>query len=70
MIDFAFHIHDNLKQNKDGKVKLQLGNAVELNQVIYKNVYSADHEFWAPTTARLTCMCMNTFGILPDFIRN
>ena len=31
MIDFAFQIHENLRQNKDGKVKLQLGNACELN---------------------------------------
>ena len=31
MIDFAFHIHENLKQHKDGKVRLQLGNAVALN---------------------------------------
>lgn len=69
MIDFAYQIHANLKQHKDGKVRLQLGNAVELNQVLLKNVYAADEEFWAPTTARLTCMCMNTFGILPDFIR-
>ena len=70
MIDFAYQLHDNLKQHKDGKVRLQLGNAVELNDCITKNIYPADDEFWAPTTLRLTCMCMNTFGILPDFIRN
>lgn len=46
MIDFAYQIHDNLKQHKDGKVRLQLGNAVELNQVIHKNVYAAEDEFW------------------------
>ena len=70
MIDFAYQIHDNLKQLKDGKVKLVLGNAVELNQVLLNSVAKAGEEFWSPKTFRLTCMCMNTFGILPDFIRN
>jgi len=55
---------------KDQKVKLQLGNAVELNKCITENIYMGDHEFWTNDTARLTCMCMNTFGILPDFIRS
>lgn len=69
MIDFAYQIHDNLREHKDKKVKLQLGNACELNQVLTDSVYPADAEFWQSKTARLTCMCMNTFGILPDFIR-
>ena len=70
MIDFAFQIHENLRSHKDGKVKLQLGNACELNKVILNDVYNQDHEFWSPKTARINCMCMNTFGILPDFIRD
>jgi len=36
MIDFAYQIHNNLKELKDGKVRLVLGNAVELNQVLLK----------------------------------
>lgn len=70
MIDFAFEIHQNLKANKDGKVRLQCGNAIELNKCITETIYPKDHEFWAETTSRLTCLCMNTFGILPDFVRD
>jgi len=55
---------------KDQKVRLQCGNAIELNKCITEDIYNKEHEFWANDTARLTCMCMNTFGILPDFIRS
>ena len=38
--------------------------------MITDNVYENGHEFWNSQTARINCMCMNTFGILPDFIRD
>jgi len=31
--------------------------------------YPQGDSFWANDTLRISCMCMNTFGILPDHIR-
>lgn len=42
---------------------------MELQDVIYKKAYPRDHAFWSKDTIRITCMCMNTFGILPQHIR-
>ena len=69
MIDLAYKLHENLKEEENQKVKLLCGNATELMTVLKDKAYSGEHEFWTKSTFRLTCMCMNTFGILPDFIR-
>jgi hypothetical protein len=58
-----------LQKEQDQKVKLICGNATELNKVLKDEAYTEEHEFWSKSTFRLSCMCMNTFGILPDFIR-
>lgn len=71
-IDVSFELHKNLAENKDGKVKLIKGNAMELCRVLAtcNQFTDADKDmFWSDKTFRLTCMCMNTFGILPPEIR-
>jgi hypothetical protein len=40
-----------------------------LNQVIERNAFDQQHEFWQTSTFRVTCMVMNTIGILPEAIR-
>ena len=42
---------------------------MELNDVIAEKAFDNDHQFWQDSTFRLSCMCMNTFGILPESIR-
>lgn len=70
MIDCAFQLHETLRELNNKKVFLLQGNATELNKVIRDNSHPEDHEFWRQSTTRLSCMCMNTFGILPDHIRD
>uniref|UniRef100_A0A7S4GGK9 Methyltransferase domain-containing protein n=1 Tax=Eutreptiella gymnastica TaxID=73025 RepID=A0A7S4GGK9_9EUGL len=65
MIDLAFELHGELKELSGSKVHLVQGNAVELCDVIERSVYPKEHAFWSEKTLRLSCMCMNTFGILP-----
>jgi hypothetical protein len=66
MIDCAYKLHPHLKKYN---VKLVEGNACELVKVIQKT-YSPDQIFWSHSTTKIICMCMNTFGILPEQIRN
>ena len=68
MIDLANSLHPKFRDPSNG-VKLLQGNALELNDVIQEKAYDQDHKFWKATTFRLSCMCMNTFGILPESIR-
>lgn len=69
MIEYAYQFHQNLNAAKDGKLKLVQGDAAKLSQEIVDKCYPRDHEFWQKETFRLTCMCMNTFGILPPEIQ-
>ena len=68
MIDLANALHPKFRDPNSG-VRLLQGNALELNDVIEQKAFSADDQFWKATTFRLSCMCMNTFGILPEGIR-
>jgi len=68
MIDLANALHPKFRE-ANTNVKLLQGNALELNDVIEEKAYDSDHKFWTDNTFRLSCMCMNTFGILPDSIR-
>mmetsp|Transcript_17743 Transcript_17743/g.30047 ORF Transcript_17743/g.30047 Transcript_17743/m.30047 type:complete len:294 (-) Transcript_17743:130-1011(-) len=67
-VDCAYRIHPVLTEKKD-KVKLIQGNACELSAVLEAPMPRASHFLWEPSTTRITCMCMNTFGILPEHIR-
>lgn len=69
MVDTALSLHQNLRELQGGKVRLQQGNAVELNHVITDKIFPASHDFWNDDTLRISCMCMNTFGILPEFVQ-
>ena len=68
-IDLAYEIHPNLKAEAGKKCRLTQGNAVYLRKVLREKIFPTADDFWADSTHRLTCMCMNTFGIMPDFVR-
>lgn len=70
MVDCALQLHQSLRELQGSKVYLQVGNAVELNACIQNDIFNGQHQFWGEKTKRLTCMCMNTFGILPLCIRD
>mmetsp|Transcript_35910 Transcript_35910/g.55136 ORF Transcript_35910/g.55136 Transcript_35910/m.55136 type:complete len:198 (-) Transcript_35910:469-1062(-) len=67
-VDCAFELHPHLRELQGGKVRLIQGNAVELGRVLAQE-FPHKHEFWDTRTLRISCMCMNTFGIIPDFVR-
>ena len=64
MIDCAKTIHPQFS-DPNSRVKLLQGNAMALNSVIERNAFDQQSEFWQPSTFRVTCMVMNTIGILP-----
>lgn len=71
-IDTSYEIHSNLNAHKNGKVKLIQGSANNLCDVIYSDASFTEDEklkFWDKDNLRLTCMVMNTMGILPKEIR-
>jgi len=68
MIDLANSLHPKF-MNPETNVKLLCGNATELNDVIKDKAFQPEHKFWKDSTFRLSCMCMNVFGILPECIR-
>jgi SAM-dependent methyltransferase len=66
MIDCAFKLHPHLRNDK---VKLIQGNATELVNVLKQNYPVGSPSVFDDDTFRLVCMCMNTFGILPEHVR-
>jgi len=71
-INTSYDLHSNLNKHKDGKVKLIQGSANNLCDVIKNDGVFTETErdnFWNKDNLRLTCMVMNTMGILPKEIR-
>jgi len=72
-INTSYEIHENLRREKDGKVKLVQGSADTLCDLLKHSPQFTELErqkFFDPEALRISCTVMNTFGILPDEIRS